>query len=229
MPGKILFVGGCIADFHMLESAEGPVREALEAIGLEVDVSGIYHPGGGTSYTGDYTALRADNLRPYDAVVLFTTGSDGFGEDIAALLEAVRDGKALIGIHCATDSFTNNPEFVAALGAQFRTHPAQIDVAVEFLEPRHPITEGLKPFTVHDELYLFRNYDSARVRLLAQTRSVDDDGPVPVCWVREEGAGRVFYLSLGHNPEVMADPAWQVLFQRGTQWALGDLESEVAS
>ncbi len=126
----------------------------------------------------------------------------------------------MVGIHCAADSFKDHADYIAALGGKFRHHPAQLDVAVEFVGEAHPITEGLLPFTVHDELYLFDDYDPNRVRLLAQTQSFDDNGPVPVCWVREEGAGRVFYLSLGHNPEVMADAHWQTLFERGVRWAL---------
>ena len=223
---KALFVGGCDAPYHRLEPAEAPVREALTRAGLDVDVSGIYHPGG-DALVGDYRALSADNLSGYDAVVLFTTGK-GQGADIPALLDFVRGGRALIGIHCATDSFTDDTAYVAAMGGKFRHHPAQLDVAVEFVGPPHPITEGLAPFTVYDELYLFSDYDPARVRLLGETRSFDDNGPVPVCWVREEGQGRIFYLSLGHNPEVMADPHWQTLFERGVRWAIGTLGDEAA-
>lgn len=189
-----------------------------------MDISGVYHPDGDQP-VGDYRALSAGNLANYDAVALFTTGSEN-GADVPALLDFVRGGKALIGIHCATDSFTGHPDYIAAIGGKFRHHPAQLDVAVEFVGPRHPITQGLMPFTVHDELYLFSDYNSSRVHLLAETRSCDDNGPIPICWIREEGQGRVFYLSLGHNPEVMANPHWQTLFVRGVRWALRTLGDE---
>ena len=221
MTRQALFVGGCRAPYHSLEPAEPPVKHALQELNLTVDVSGMTHPDP-ESVTGDYRALSAPTLARYDALVLFTTGQ-GQGEDIDAILSFVRSGKALIGIHCAANSFKGRPDYIAALGGAFRTHPAQLDIAVEFTDPPHPITRGLEPFTVHDELYLFQDYDPARVHLLAQTRSFDDNGPVPLCWTREEGAGRVFYLSLGHNPEVMADPRWRTLFQRGVQWALKQL------
>ena len=218
MTQTALFVGGCDAPYHRLEPAEAPVRKVLEQAGLQVEVSGIYHPDGSTP-VGDYAALSAENLSRFQALALFTTGS-GQGEDVPAILEFVRRGGALIGIHCATDSFTDNAEYVAMIGGKFRHHPDQLDVAVEFVGEAHPITEGLIPFTVHDELYLFSDYAPAHVHLLAQTQSFDDHGPVPLCWVREEGAGRVFYLSLGHNPEVMADAHWQTLMERGVRWAL---------
>ena len=221
MTQQVLFVGGCRASYHRLEPAEPAVRSALEELGLAVDVAGVFHTGDQPP-TGDYSALTAPNLDRYDALVLFTTGQ-GQGEDIDAVLSFVRSGKALVGVHCATDSFKGRPDYIAALGGGFRTHPEQLDIALEFTDTGHPVTRGLQNFTVHDELYLFKDYDPARVHLLAQTHSFDDKGPVPLCWTREEGAGRVFYLSLGHNPEVMADSHWRTLFQRGVLWSMHHL------
>jgi type 1 glutamine amidotransferase len=220
MPEKALFVGGCKATYHQLEPAEPSIRSALEELGLHVTTSGIYHPNGGAEYTGDYSAISASNLENFDLLVLYTTGAEPQGADVDAIIAFVRGGKALVGIHNAADSFTTHAEYVALIGGKFRTHPAQMDITIEFVDTRHPITQGLSGFTVFDELYLFADYHPARVHLLAQTRSYDDNGPVPVCWIREEGAGRVFYLSLGHNPTTLADPHWKELFQRGVQWAL---------
>jgi type 1 glutamine amidotransferase len=222
MTHKILFVGGCPASYHRLEAAEPHVRTALEAVGATVDVTGIRHPDNTDRFTGDYAALNAGNLRNYDAVVLFTTGGEQ-GADIPALIEFVRNGNALIGIHCAADSFTDNRDYIAVLGGKFRTHPAPLDVAVEFVDPGHPILAGLSPFTVRDELYLFSDFDPKNVHLLAQTRSYTAEGadPIPVCWTRHEGDGRVFYLSLGHFPSAMESAGWQALFQSGARWALG--------
>jgi len=215
---RALFVGGCPAPYHRIEESEPPVRVALEAIGYDVTSTGIRHPDGTEDWTGDYAALTAESLAEYDLVVLHTTGTETHGADVAALIAWVRNGGALVGIHNAADSFTTDTDYVGMIGARFRTHPAQLEIAVEYTAD-HAVTRGLEPFSVVDELYLFVDYDPARVTLLAQTRSFDDDGPVPLCWVREEGAGRVFYLSLGHNGATLADPSWRALFHRGVAWA----------
>ena len=218
---KALYIGGCEAPYHRIEPTIEPITTALEKVGLTTETIGIYHPDNSDASVGDYGALNAEKLHNFDALVLFTTGQEK-GENVDAILEFVRSGKALIGIHCAADSFKHRPDYIAALGGAFRHHPQPLDIEVEFTDREHPITQGLQPFTVHDELYLFRDYDAARVHLLAQTHSYDDDGngPIPVCWVREEGDGRVFYLSLGHFSQVMDDANWQTLFQRGVRWAL---------
>src|ERR1051326_3423439 len=176
---KALVVGGCPASYHRLEPAEPPLRSVLEGLGLEVDVTGIYHPGGGDAYRGDYSMLSGPYLPQYDLVVLYTTGKERHGADITLLQQWLEEGNALVGIHCATDSFTDSEEFIALMGGKFRTHPAQLDISTEIVDNSHPITAGLDTFTVHDELYLFADYDPDRVHLLAQTHSYDDNGPAP--------------------------------------------------
>jgi type 1 glutamine amidotransferase len=220
MPQKALLVGGCPAPYHRLEPAAPPIRAALESLGLEVRVSGIYHPDGGDAFTGDYSALTSETLRDADLLVLYTTGRERHGADIQAIVEFVEGGRALVGIHNAADSFTDSAEFIGLLGGKFRTHPAQLDITTEVVDAAHPITQGVETFTLLDELYLFSDYDPARVHLLAQTRSYDDNGPVPIAWTREPGAGRVFYISLGHNPGTLADARWQAFFKNGVEWAL---------
>ena len=140
-------------------------------------------------------------------------------EDVDAILDFVRSGKAVVGIHCAADSFQDRPDYLSAIGGKFRTHPAPLDVAVDIVDSKHPVTAGVKPFTVNDELYLFTNYDPKKVHLLAQTVSFDDGAPIPEAWVREEGKGKVFYVSLGHVAAELAIPEMRTILERGMLWA----------
>lgn len=220
---RAFYIGGCAAPYHRLEPTIEPITSALAGIGVTTDAGGMYHPDGGDAATGDYSALNAANLANYDALVLFTTGPDsGHDAEADAVVDFVQRGGALVGIHCAADSYRSHAAYTALVGGRFRSHPAPLDIALEYVDTQHPITRGLSPFTVNDELYLFRDYDPARVHLLAQTHSFADDAHptgIPLCWTRTEGQGRVFYLSLGHFPHVLHDPNWRALFQRGTQWA----------
>ncbi len=221
---RALFVGGCGASYHRLEASEGPVTRALAAAGYLVDVSGVQHPDGGDGYTGDYSALLADNLAQYDVVVLHTTGRETRGGSVKDLLAFVREGKGLVGIHCATDSFTDNEEYVKAIGGKFRTHPpGLIPVHVEIVDHEHPVTSGVSDFDVTDELYLFSDYDPGNVHLLAKTNSYEPEQEVPIAWTREEGKGRIFYVSLGHDPGAMLTESFQTLLGRGADWAIGAL------
>jgi len=53
-----------------------------------------------------------------------------------------------------------------------------------------------------------------------------DDNDYPVAWIRQHGKARVFYTSLGHNPDVFWDPRMLTMFLAGIQYALGDLDAD---
>jgi Trehalose utilisation len=108
-------------------------------------------------------------------------------------------------------------------------------------DPGHPITRAFegKPFEYRDEFYrLAAPYSRDKVRVLLSLDPVAtdmmqgrcfgqclrDDNDYPVAWVRQHGKGRVFYTSLGHNPDVFWDPRMLQMFLAGIQYALGDLE-----
>lgn len=218
---KILLVGGCKAPYHRLEPIEPVLRELLASVGVQMVATGIYHPDSGEVWSGDYSAINDTELAKYDGLVLYTTGKDPMGADVSAIRRFVETGGALIGIHNATDSFMEDAEYIALIGGRFRTHPAQLDIALEVVNSAHPVMQGVEAFTVHDELYLFSDYDASRIELLAQTHSYPEEGAVPLAWTRTEGEGRVFYVSLGHNPSTMLNPHWQRLFLNGVLWAIG--------
>ena len=50
-----------------------------------------------------------------------------------------------------------------------------------------------------------------------------------VSWVRADGQGRVFYTTLGHEPQVYWNPLFLRHLLAGIQFALGDLAGETAS
>lgn len=221
MATKALLVGGCVYTFHQLEPVVAQLQSTLEGTDIELTSTGIYHPDGGQEWQGDYSALTKENLENYDLLILYTTGNDPRGGDPDAIRAFVESGKALVGIHNAADTFTDRPDFVHLIGGKFRTHPAQLSITAEIVDTEHPITAGVPNFTVWDELYLFSDYDPANVHLLAQTNSYEGEQNVPVAWTREQGAGRVFYVSLGHNPSTMENADWRNLFRNGIRWALG--------
>ena len=220
MSKRALFVGGCTAPWHRIAGSAPHIEKALLDLGYAPEVSGIFQIGNTDEHTGDYSAINAQKLAETEILVLHTTG-DAQGADLDALKTWIKHGGALVAVHCAADSFKDDVEWIAMLGGSFRHHPDQLGVTVEIVDTAHPITQGVVGFTVHEELYLFANYNPANVHLLAETPSYDeDDGkPIPVAWTTEPGQGRIFYLSLGHNPDVMATEQWQTLFKNGVKWA----------
>src|SRR5690606_10399621 len=108
----------------------------------------------------------------YDAVVLNNTTQLKLPDaGKQALLEFVRKGKGLVGIHAATDSFYDWPEGAAMLGGLFDGHPwgAGGTWAFKLDEPAHPLNAAWvgKGFKLQDEIYQFKSpYTRADRRVL---------------------------------------------------------------
>jgi type 1 glutamine amidotransferase len=183
--------------------------------------------------TEDSSFITRDGLTRYDAVAFFTSGELPMREDQkSALLEFVRSGKGFVGIHSATDTFYQWPEYGALIGAYFDGHPWHQEVVLRVEDSRHPATASFPPsFRLNDEIYQFRNWsrDDVHVLLSLDPAAVDLnatgvnrlDHDFALAWTRTYGKGRVFYTALGHEPAVWQDPRFEQHLAGGIRWALG--------
>lgn len=192
----------------------------------------------------DLEAFSPERLAAYDAVVFNNSTHLVLSPpQQAALLAFVRGGKGVVGIHAASDSFYSWPQGQALLGGLFNSHPWTADdtVAVQLDDPRSPLTGAFSGhgFWVKDEIYQIDGpYSRKRVHVLLsldmsrpqnarnQHQLVRADDDFPIAWVRSEGRGRVFYTSLGHNPQIYRTPEILHHYLSGIQFALGDLPAD---
>ncbi len=171
------------------------------------------------------TKTTADALKAYDGVVFNNTTGNLPLADREAFLAWIESGKALVGIHAAADTFHGWPAFIALLGAEFDYHRDQAKVQVLVDDPKHPATQGLvPPIELFDEIYLYKNFDRARVHMLLSLDrhpNTGEPGFYPIAWTREAGKGRVFYTAPGHRDEVVAADWFGRHLLGGIRWALG--------
>ena len=194
-----------------------------------------------TVISDDPTMFSPEKLRAFDAVCFMNTTGELFEEPALkrSLLDFVRSGKGVIGIHAATDCFYEWPEYGELMGAYFDGHPwgAGDTVTVKIDEPSHPLCAPFdgKPFEITDEIYQFKapySREKLRVLLSLDTSKTDmnkagihrDDGDFAVTWIHPYGKGRVFYCSLGHREDVFWNAAVLKHYLAGIQYALGDLK-----
>ena len=181
----------------------------------------------------DASTLTADALEGYATLVFYTTGELPMrDEQKAALLAYVRGGGGFVGVHSATDTFYDWPDYLALIGGYFDGHPWRQEVTVRVENRTHPSTRHLgESFRIDDEIYQFRQWSRAAVDVLLSldVRSVDlgasginrSDQDFALAWTRREEAGRVFYTALGHRPEVWDDVRFQRHLLEGIKWAMG--------
>ena len=183
--------------------------------------------------TQDCSVLSRIGLKPYDAVVFYTTGELPISDaQKAAFLDFIRSGKGFVGIHSATDTFYKWPEYGELIGGYFDQHPWHQEVTINVEDQRHPATHHLeRTFKITDEIYQFKDFSRSRVHVLLSldATSVDLNKPAvhrtdkdfAVAWWRNYGKGRVFYTALGHRPEVWQDERFQRHLLGAVRWAMG--------
>jgi type 1 glutamine amidotransferase len=204
-------------------------EETVKELG---DRSGLYEVDYARTADDVRTMITPENLRRYD-LVLFgsTTGELPItDEGKMVFMQWLRSGKGFVGVHSATDTFYQWPEYQRMVGGTFNSHPWHQKVTVRVEDRGHPATRHLgSSFEIRDEIYQFKNWSRAdkRVLLSIDPSSVDlsrgarADHDYAVAWVRREGKGRVFYTSLGHEQAVWRDSRFQEHLLGGIRWALG--------
>ncbi|MDS0295473.1 ThuA domain-containing protein [Halogeometricum luteum] len=167
------------------------------------------------------------DLSGYDLVVDYLTDSELTDDQLAGLLDFVRDGGGYLGLHCAADLTSVHagggelahrdepfPELRELVGGHFLTHPEQSEFGVDVVA-EHPVVDGVTDFEVFDEPYQVTADDDVTVLARMDHPDLDD---YPVVWVRPYGDGRVCYASLGHTEEAFENEAYRRLLRNAIGW-----------
>ena len=219
-----------------------------------------------TVITEELDEFEVDRLKGYDAVCFLSTTLNVFAphpdklktmsdaeKQTAAEREArlkdnlmrfLKSGRGFVGIHAATDTCFEWPEYGAMINGFFDGHPwtadTMVSVKVEPGQEQHPLVAMFEGQNVEfkEEIYQFKEpYDSSSVHMLLRldTEKTDmtkpgikrTDGDFGISWARHWDKGRVFYSSLGHNHDMYWHPKVLRHYLAGIQWALGDYNVEV--
>ena len=175
--------------------------------------------------TEDLTRFSAAGLADVD-VIMFALTSGELALTPAqrtALIDAIQGGKGFIGIHSATDTLYEFPDYGRLVGAYFREHPWTQHGRVVVEEPGHPAAGTREAFTLEEEFYTFRDNPRGRVQVLMRldAASVGATGDYPLVWVQPFGNGRAYYNALGHFPSTWRDARFQSQLVAAIKWARG--------
>lgn len=215
-------------------------------------------------HSEDPAMFDADNLNQFDAVVMLNTTGDCLAPrkgDLSVeeketleqrkenLREFVKNGKGLLGVHSATDTFYSWKLYGDMIGGWFTGHPWHTNVPLKVDSPNHPLTsmfDANNGFEIKDEIYQFAprgdkssyngyqpySRDNLRVLLSLNTDKFDvskgarNDDDYAISWIRDFGDGRVFYSVLGHNDFIFWHPVVLQHYLAGLQFVIGDLDAD---
>jgi putative membrane-bound dehydrogenase-like protein len=178
----------------------------------------LFPSGINITYTETLEDLNTKNLSKYDGLVIYAN-HDVLSKDQEAALKAfVESGKGLIPLHSAAGCFKNSDWYIQTIGGQFASH-GEGEFTSNTLAAKHPVMQGLQPFTTWDETYKHQRISPDLTVLMER---VEGSHHEPYTWVKQVGKGRVFYTAYGHDERTWKNPGFLDLVQNGIFWAIGD-------
>ena len=176
-------------------------------------------------------------------------------EGLHALLDA---GHPFVILHHACAAWPAWPEWSEIVGAHFLYQPGvsrgrpmpdsgyvlEVEHTVTPVA-EHPITTGVEPFTITDELYLAPVFEDSVTPLFVSDFDFSDDhfysaalalegrlnerdgwshdpGSNLVGWVKTAGDSPIVYLQFGDGPAAYGDPNYQLVLANAIRWACSD-------
>lgn len=143
-----------------------------------------------------------------------------------ALLSFIENGGGFVTFHASTSVFYKWPEFreisTSAWIMDSTSHGKPSETFVTITNKTHPVTAGLKDFTLFDELWLNAAVNPEfEVLGTASDKMISEKGlsAQPAIFVAGYGKGRIFHTILGHNVQAMESEGFQTLILNGTEWA----------
>jgi type 1 glutamine amidotransferase len=149
-------------------------------------------------------------------------------EKFAQLIES---GMPLIVMHHSICGYDNWMPYWNMIGGKYlhkqtdidgKTYPVStykhdIDINVQVADKTHPITRGIKDFTIRDEGY--KNlYIRKGIHVLLTTNH--PDATTEVAWTTHYGKAPIFVLTLGHDKYAYENPALQQILRQGIKWCV---------
>lgn len=254
---KVLVYGHCNGFNH--GSAIDAAKIAFPAIGKK---TGAFE----CVVSDDLANFEADKIQQFDAIIFSNTTGDLFTgkafekcaqrpakEDEAKttarlrqnLVDFVKGGRGIMGIHSAADCSYSWREWGEMLGGYFIGHPWGT-IWVTNDDPQNPINAAFQgqAFQISDEIYTYGvsralnwdaygrdvnrvllSVDMAKSKIEKGPRADNDHG---LSWIKNYGKGRTFYCAFGHDQRAFLNPAVLQHYLAGLQFILGDLKADAA-
>jgi len=179
-----------------------------------------------TAATQDKAAEAYDrpDLFTYNVLVLYDSPVNMTEPQRDRFLELFDRGIGVVILHHAFLSYPMWLEYGRIAGGKYVYTKEQedsglasshyqggVDIPVTVVGGDHPVTAGLKDFTVKDELY-------TNMHMLDGNTPLLKTGDELLAWARTEKKSRVVGIIIGHGPTAYENPNFQKLLAQTIRW-----------
>jgi hypothetical protein len=149
-------------------------------------------------------------------------------DQAVALKEFVTAGNGFYSLHNNSHVSLSSKTYRDVMGGAYIGHPPLRPFKVRVVNANHPITQGIREFTVNDEQH-YVEYDKDRKNLLLEAENVDgltfqNLGAKSIAgWAYDYERGRVVFTSVGHTIHALWNPEYMKLQKRAVQWLVREI------
>lgn len=168
----------------------------------------------------------------YDVMVLFNMTQEISPKRRQNFIKLLRQGVGLVALHHSIGAFQQWPEYRKIIGGKYylndlvedgierkaSKYKHDLNFTIQVKDREHPITRGMGDFTVFDETYKNQVFEQDNHVLLTTDHPTSDES---LCWVRQYGRARVFYIQMGHGTDAYANDSYRRLVARAIRWCAG--------
>ena len=173
--------------------------------------------------------LRPEAAKNYDVLVAYDMHQEISDEAKADLLAWLNAGKGFVVLHHAIASYQAWPEYTKIIGAHYyleatnvngvakarSTYQHGVHFTIHVVDPKHPVTRGIKDFEILDETYNLFDVASDVHPLLTTQEPLSNK---VIAWAKTYGPARVVYLQSGHDHFAYENPNYQQILKQAIRW-----------
>ena len=171
----------------------------------------------------------SDSIDKYDAIIYYDMTQEITEDQKKAFLDMLNKGKGLVFLHHSIASYQDWDEFMKILGARYYLGPSvyngdsvppsnyshDLDVDIQVIDGKHPITEGVMDFRIHDEVYDDVIVIPGVHPLLGTGHPNSMD---VVAWTNEYGNSRIVYIQMGHDNNAYSNENFRKIVNQAIKW-----------
>jgi len=174
-----------------------------------------------------------DKAKDADVFVFYDMVQDISEPQKAAFLDLLNKGKGMVFLHHSFISYQDWPEFEQVTGGKYfleatmkdgqeipaSTYKHDVNFDLTVVDPEHPVTKGLRDFTIHDEVYGGYTVLPDVEPLLTTNHPESSE---IIAWAKSYGNSRIVVIQPGHDSHGYSNPNYQQLVKQAIEWVAGE-------
>jgi type 1 glutamine amidotransferase len=176
-----------------------------------------------------YDMFLPENRSKFDVLVFYHMWQKITDEQAKNFADCINEGKPVVALHhsiCAYDDWT---EYFNIIGGKYFHKPTTVNgkeylpcsyihdvhFNVKVLDPKNPVTKGIKDFDIFDETYKGYYVEEGVTPLLTTDEPSSNS---VIGWTKKYGKARVVTLQSGHDVPTFENPNFRKLLKQSIEW-----------